>query len=261
MKTAPIYQVDAFSDKLFHGNPAAVCLLEKWPEDEVLQRIAQENNLSETAFLVANVQGFEIRWFTPAVEVDLCGHATLASAHVLFNIRNSDQNSIIFDSRSGPLTVLNNQSSITLDFPADPPKRTNHLPGLMDALGLSQGEIYQGKTDLMVTLENQDMVQEISPDFYQLKKLNVRGIIVTAPGDDTDFVSRFFAPSSGIDEDPVTGSAHCTMTPFWSNRLAKTQLTARQLSPRTGDLQCELVDNRVRLSGMAVTYLTGIISY
>ena len=261
MKNAPIYQVDAFTDKLFHGNPAAVCLLESWPSDDILQRIAQENNLSETAFLVSNDTGFDIRWFTPAVEVDLCGHATLASAHVLFTIRKSDQTSIVFSSKSGPLTVVNNGDHLTMDFPADIPKGDQQVPGLLEALGLSTGDIFRGKSDLMVVLDQHEDVINISPDFYRLKELKVRGVIVTAPGDDTDFVSRFFAPASGIDEDPVTGSAHCTLTPYWSDRLGKTKLSARQVSERVGELRCELVGDRVKLSGTAITYLTGIIHY
>ena len=261
MKNAPIYQVDAFTDKLFQGNPAAVCLLESWPSDDILQGIAQENNLSETAFLVNNDQGFDIRWFTPAVEVDLCGHATLASAHVLFTIRKSDQKSIVFNSKSGVLEVVNNEDYLTMDFPADIPAVEPQMPGLLEALGLSDGNIFRGKTDLMVVLENQEDVINVSPDFSHLKQLPVRGVIVTAPGNDTDFVSRFFAPASGIDEDPVTGSAHCTLTPYWSERLGKTKLTARQISSRMGELSCELAGNRVKLSGTAVTYLTGIIHY
>jgi PhzF family phenazine biosynthesis protein len=261
MNNAPIYQVDAFTDTLFGGNPAAVCLLDRWPEDEMLQNIALENNLSETAFLVKNHQGFDIRWFTPVVEVDLCGHATLAAAHVLFHIRNYTEHNIHFESRSGTLIVSNDGDKITLDFPADPPADSEHVPGLLVALGLSEGKIMKGKTDLMVVVSNQDLVQSLSPDFYQLAKLDVRGVIVTAPGHEVDFVSRFFAPASGIDEDPVTGSAHCSMTPYWSNRLGKTKLKAIQLSPRGGSLQCELAGQRVKISGAAVTYLTGLVNY
>jgi PhzF family phenazine biosynthesis protein len=210
---------------------------------------------------VNNDQGFDIRWFTPSVEVDLCGHATLASAHVLFTIRKSDQKSIVFNSKSGPLTVVNHGDHLTMDFPADVPTSDQQVPGLLEALGLSAGKIFRGKTDFMVVLNNQEDVINISPDFPKLKQLPVRGVIVTASGNDTDFVSRFFAPASGIDEDPVTGSAHCTLTPYWSERLGKTKLTARQLSTRVGELGCELVGDRVKLSGTAVTYLTGIIHY
>lgn len=262
MNTVPIYQVDAFTDKLFGGNPAAVCLLERWPDDDrILQNIARENNLSETAFLVKNHSGYDIRWFTPTVEVDLCGHATLAAAHVLFHIRNFSHREIQFNSRSGKLRAVNNGSALTLDFPADPPSPCKEDPGLLNSLGLSSGQIYQGKSDYMIVVENEDIVSSLAPDFKQLSKLDARGIIVTAPGYDVDFVSRFFAPAFGIDEDPVTGSAHCTMTPYWSQELGKTSLTAIQLSARRGHLQCELAGDRVKISGSAVTYLSGFMSF
>jgi len=261
MNTAPIYQVDAFSDKLFRGNPAAVCLLEQWPDDEVLQKIAQENNLSETAFLVKNHHGFDIRWFTPSMEVDLCGHATLASAHVLFHIRNFTQHEIEFSSRSGLLKVVNDGNRLTLDFPSDPPQPGGAEPGLLESLGILNGEIFKGKTDLMVVVENQEIVAGLTPNFSDLNKLPVRGVIVTAPGETVDFVSRFFAPSAGINEDPVTGSAHCTMTPYWSDRLNKSSLIAQQLSSRKGDLVCEMAGDRVKISGSAVTYLSGLVSF
>ena len=261
MKSTPIYQVDAFTDHLFGGNPAAVCLLEQWPQDQALQNIAAENNLSETAFLVKNDHGYHIRWFTPAVEVDLCGHATLAAAHVLFHHKDFQQPEICFDSRSGQLMVTRDGGKLTMDFPADPPAPIAEVPGLFESLGITNGLIYKGKTDLMVVVDHEDTVSMLAPDFYQLNKLDVRGIIVTAPGEEVDFVSRFFAPSAGIDEDPVTGSAHCTMTPYWSNRLGKSILQVVQVSPRRGMVKCELVGERVKLTGSAVTYMTGRIGF
>ena len=261
MTTVPIYQIDAFTDHLFGGNPAAVCLLESWPKDAVLQKIAQENNLAETAFLVNTGSRYHIRWFTPTIEVELCGHATLASAHVLFKLREYPHPEITFDSRSGPLSVTRDGSSITLNFPADPPRERSRETGLFEALGLTEGQVYQGKTDIMIVVENEITIRSLSPDFRSLSELDVRGVIVTAPGDEVDFVSRFFAPASGIDEDPVTGSAHCTMTPYWSHRLGKELLRARQLSTRTGELKCELVGDRVKISGSAVTYLIGSINF
>jgi PhzF family phenazine biosynthesis protein len=261
MPTSPIYQVDAFTDHLFGGNPAAVCFLDQWPGDSVLQHIASENNLPETAFLVRGQDGFELRWFTPTLEVDLCGHATLAAAHVLFNIQNYSGPEIRFKTRSGQLKAIRQGQKVVLDFPADPPRSIEILPGLLDALGLSNGTMYKGKTDMMVVVEAEDTVLSSTPNFHQLRKIAVRGVIVTAPGKEVDFVSRFFAPGSGIDEDPVTGSAHCTMTPYWSERLGKTTLEAVQLSPRRGAVHCELADDRVKLTGTAVTYLSGSICY
>jgi len=261
MPTLPIYQVDAFTDHLFGGNPAAVCFLDQWPGDRILQNIASENNLSETAFLLRDHDGFELRWFTPTLEVDLCGHATLAAAHVLFNIKNHSGPEIRFKTRSGQLEAIRNGHKIVLDFPADPPRPTAVIPGLFDALGLSEGLMYRGKTDLMVVVEDENTVLTLSPQFPQLRNFGDRGVIVTAPGKNSDFVSRFFAPGSGIDEDPVTGSAHCTMTPYWSERLGKTTLEAIQMSPRGGAVHCELVGDRVKLTGTAVTYLSGNISW
>lgn len=261
MNTAPIYQVDAFTDRLFGGNPAAVCLLEQWPQDETMQRIAQENNLAETAFLVKNQDEFDIRWFTPLVEVDLCGHATLAAAHVLYQTKHLAQPEVRFNSKSGILSVSKNGTQIVLDFPTDPPEPCNEVAGLLDSLGLSNGKIFKGNTDLMVVVETESIVHSLFPDFNELSKLDVRGVIVTAPGKEVDFVSRFFAPSVGINEDPVTGSAHCTMTPYWAEEFGKTSMRAVQLSLRRGALHCELVGDRVKITGTAVTYLTGFINF
>lgn len=248
------YIVDAFTDELFSGNPAAVCVLDKWLPDEIMQQIAAENNLAETAFLTPVTDGFHIRWFTPAVEVDLCGHATLASAHVLFNHESYSSSEIVFDSRSGKLVVSKN-TSLTLDFPVDKFERVHNVPNdLTEALSLADSEVYKGKTDYMAVLSSQNEIEQLQPDLRSLAKLNARGVIVTAPGDTVDFVSRFFAPQSGIDEDPVTGSAHTTLTPYWANKLGKKKMSCLQLSARGGKLFCELAGDRVKISGNAVTY-------
>lgn len=260
MNPLPIYQIDAFTTKLFGGNPAAVCPLESWLEDEVLQNIAAENNLSETAFVVPEGDDFSIRWFTPRMEVDLCGHATLASAHVIFNILGHKADQLVFNSKSGPLKVSSEQDLITLDFPEDLSETATPPLDLLESLGVSTQEVYRGKTDFMIVLKDQSSVEKIIPNFRLLAKVAARGIIVTAPGDEVDFVSRFFAPASGINEDPVTGSSHCTLTPYWSERLNKTTLTALQVSARGGQLYCQWKDDRVLISGHAVTYLSGTIS-
>ncbi len=261
MPNIPIYQVDAFTNQLFAGNPAAICLLEQWPEDQTLQNIAAENNLSETAFLMKNTSGYQLRWFTPVVEVDLCGHATLAAAHILFHHLHFEQPEISFLSKSGVLKVTKAGDQLTMDFPADSPIPYPLEPILLEALGLDQGTVFRGKTDLMVVVDHENVVARMKPNFYQLEKFGVRGIIVTAEGEQVDFVSRFFAPRSGVNEDPVTGSAHCTLTPYWSSRLGKTVLEATQISSRGGSIRCELVGDRVKLTGSAVTYLIGTISF
>jgi PhzF family phenazine biosynthesis protein len=249
-----MYVVDAFTDKLFSGNPAAVCLIDKWLPDDLMQQIAFENNLAETTFLVRNEDGFHIRWFTPAIEVDLCGHATLASAHVLFNHEGLNGEKIIFDSKSGKLAVTKGEY-LTLDFPADSYKKELTIPKeLAESFGAIPVEVYKGKTDFMAVFHSQREIKALKPDFRLLSKIDARGIIVTAPGDDVDFVSRFFAPQSGIDEDPVTGSAHTTLTPYWAQRLNKNKLSCLQLSARGGKLFCELRGDRVKISGKAVTY-------
>ena len=255
-----LYQIDAFTARVFGGNPAAVCILDKWLDDELMQNIAAENNLSETAFAVKLDNAYEIRWFTPNSEVDLCGHATLASAHVLFTHYHFPGDKIIFQSMSkGELAVMRAGEFLTLDFPADPPEKLDHPQKLLDAIGKPAVESYRGSSDYMLLYDTQRDIEEISPDFARLAEVDLRGIIVTAPGNDTDFVSRFFAPKLEINEDPVTGSAHTTLTPFWSERLGKKALTARQLSRRKGDLQCKLLDSRVHITGKAVTYLEGEI--
>jgi PhzF family phenazine biosynthesis protein len=215
-----IYQIDAFAEKIFSGNPAAVCPLEKWLPDDVLQKIAMENNLAETAYFVKQGDRYEIRWFTPSVEVDLCGHATLATAYVLYNYENHTTNEIEFHSpRSGKLTVNKQGDLLTLNFPTDKLEKINLSEDLKKGFDHQPLEVFKGKTDYMFVFKNEEQIQNLQPDFSELSKWNVRGVIVTAKGDHTDFVSRFFAPQSGIDEDPVTGSAHTTLTPYWSGQL------------------------------------------
>lgn len=259
-KKINIFQIDAFTDRVFAGNPAAVCVLEQWLPDEVMQNIGAENNLAETAFLVKREQDYEIRWFTPTLEVALCGHATLAAAHVLFNHLNHPGDTIQFFSRhSGPLSVTKKEELLTLDFPTDTLKKIEGSLELLNAFNIKPLEVYQGRTDFMLVFRNQDEIEQINPDMAPLKKFKARGIIVTAPGADVDFVSRFFAPGSGVDEDPVTGSAHTTLTPYWSQKLNKKKLRAKQLSKRGGDLVCEFQGDRVKITGKAVTYLIGEI--
>lgn len=255
-----LYQVDAFTDTLFGGNPAAVCLIDQWIEEQTLQRIAAENNLAETAFIAPKEQHWEIRWFTPAVEVDLCGHATLAAAHVLFRHKGYTGESIrFFSSRSGNLHVRNNGDTLTLDFPTDTYKACELTGAFNDCFPIHCKEAYKGKTDYLLIFDTEDQIKNLQPNLAAIEKLDARGLIVSAPGSSVDFVSRFFAPQSGINEDPVTGSAHTSLTPYWAKRLKKKELTAIQLSSRTGFLECELRGDRVAISGSAVTYLIGTI--
>jgi PhzF family phenazine biosynthesis protein len=226
-----------------------------------MQKIAAENNLSETAFLIEKGDGFEIRWFTPTIEVALCGHATLAAAHVLFSHLDYAEKTIRFHSRhSGELTVSRNEDLITLNFPTDEITEAIAPKEVLDAFGTKPLAVFKGKTDFLLLYKNQSEIEACEPDHNLLKSSEARGIIVTAPGDEVDFVSRFFAPGSGIDEDPVTGSAHTTLTPFWCKKLNKVEMTARQLSQRGGSLQCKYLNDRVEISGHAVTYLTGEIT-
>ncbi|MCC5940493.1 MAG: PhzF family phenazine biosynthesis protein [Balneolaceae bacterium] len=257
-----IFQVDAFSKDVFKGNPAAVIPLEQWPEDSVLQQVAAENNLSETAFFSENSDGsYKLRWFTPETEVDLCGHATLASAHILFERLGYDKPEISFHSKSGVLTVIKRDGLYVMDFPSNPPKPIPVPKLLPEAIGIIP--IYTGvNTDMLVFVQKEADVREIKPDMILLKRMEVRGIIVTAPADnpDVDFVSRFFAPAVGVPEDPVTGSAHTVLTPFWAKRLGKSRLKARQLSERGGELFCFQKEDRVEIGGNAVTYMEGEIT-
>lgn len=259
MNPLKIYQVDAFSDQIFGGNPAAVCPLDKWLPTELMQKMAMENNLSETAFFVPKGNQYELRWFTPTVEVDLCGHATLASAHVIFS-NNELLNEIkFFSPRSGELTVRKNGDLYTMNFPSDVFEKIETPPAIIDGLGIQPLETYKGKTDYMVVVDNQSIVENLAPNYLILSQLESRGTIVTAPGNTSDFVSRCFFPQSGVDEDPTTGSAHTSMTPYWSNRLGKTELSAIQISKRKGQLWCKYLGDRVEISGKAITYLIGDI--
>ncbi|KIC94077.1 PhzF family phenazine biosynthesis protein [Flavihumibacter solisilvae] len=260
MAKQKIYQVDAFTDKTFSGNPAAVCPFDQWPADELLQNIALENNLAETAFYVKKGDQYEIRWFTPAVEVDLCGHATLASAFVLFNQEGHNSDEILFHSpRSGELKVTRQGNLLTLNFPTDVYTRVELSHNLLNGFNLKPVLALKGKTDYVLVFDKEDQVRNIQPHLDIIAQLDARGVIVTAKGDEVDFVSRFFAPQSGINEDPVTGSAHTTLTPYWAKNLGKNELTAIQLSPRKGYLQCRYLGDRVEISGQGKLYLTGEI--
>jgi len=254
-----LYQVDAFADRLFKGNPAAVCPLQEWLPDLTMQAIAMENNLSETAFFVSEDQGWHIRWFTPKNEVKLCGHATLASAYIYFRYIDNAADQVVFNSLSGPLTVSRDDDRLTLDFPV---KRAEPVPAptiLGQALGAEPLEILAAD-DWLIVLDSEETVRKLQPDMTLLKQLERRGVIVTARGRECDFVSRFFAPKYGIDEDPVTGSAHTMLIPFWAERLGRERLKARQLSARGGELYCALKGERVSISGKVIPYFRGTIT-
>jgi PhzF family phenazine biosynthesis protein len=255
-----IYQVDAFASEVFKGNPAAVCMLDQWPDERLMQQIAGENNLSETAFAVRQDDQYEIRWFTPETEVDLCGHATLATAHVMFRHLGYTEEVIRFHSpHSGKLSVEMQGDLLVLDFPVDEITETE-IPGqVAAALNKTPLKAFRGRSDLMLVFASESEIAELSPDFSLLKEVETRGVIVTSMGRDVDFVSRFFAPQTGINEDPVTGSAHTTLTPYWSRVLGKKVLKARQLSSRGGDLVCRVEGDRVKIAGSAVTYMEGEI--
>lgn len=257
-----IFQVDAFTRKVFEGNPAAVCPLEKWLPDDVMQAIASENNLSETAFFVPTRKGFHIRWFTPLAEVDLCGHATLASAFVLFACLKFRGAEIQFDSRSGPLTVERDGDGFVMDFPLQAPVPCPAPDALLAAFGNISADCLRSEDYLLVFSEPESVLQAI-PDMDLLKQLDLRGVIITAPGGienrNIDFVTRFFAPKYGVNEDPVTGSAFTQLAPYWAERTGKTGLSARQISRRGGDVTCKIHDDRVFIKGEAVLYLEGRI--
>lgn len=255
-----IYQIDAFASKLFTGNPAAVCPLESWIPDSMMQSIAAENDLAETAFVVPRGTDYEIRWFTPQVEVRLCGHATLASAHALIQHGNVSANEITFHSRqSGQLQVRKEGDLYVLNFPADMCTAIDPPDDILKCLNHSPLESFRGETDFMLVFESRRQIETMEPNLHLLKQVGARALIVTAPGDDYEFVSRFFAPQAGIDEDPVTGSAHTSFIPSWANRLGKSEMLARQLSPRGGDLFCKNLGDRVEIGGHAQTYLVGEI--
>ena len=248
------YQVDAFASKVFEGNPAAVCPLDAWLEDSMLQSIAAENNLSETAFLVPAERGYHLRWFTPLAEVKLCGHATLATAYVLFDLHGHEEDEIRFETLSGELLARRDGERFVLDFPACPPAPCQTPAALLEGLGKVPVEVLAAD-DYVAVYENEDDIRALAPDLAKLATLDRRGVCVTAPGREVDFVSRFFAPKVGIPEDPVTGSAHCTLAPYWQTKLGKDSFAARQLSRRGGSLTCEVAGDRVRLGGGVVAFM------
>jgi PhzF family phenazine biosynthesis protein len=256
-----IYQEDAFAEKVFSGNPAAVIPLQKWLPDETMQNIASENNLSETAFFIPEGSGFHIRWFTPVSEVDLCGHATLASAHIIFNELDFAEKEIHFQSRSGILKVNCQDDLIILDFPVSPLNEISMPTDIFDAFELMPEKCIKGKEDIMLVFEKEENIKELKPNFEYLKRMNARGVIATAKSTQYDFVSRFFAPLEGIDEDPVTGSAHTMLIPYWTEKQNKSDLDPKQISPRGGMLYCKNKNERVHIAGKAVTYLKGTISF
>ncbi len=254
-----IYQVDAFTKEVFKGNPAAICPLEIWLDAELMQKIALENNLSETAFFVKKGDVYEIRWFTPTFEIDLCGHATLASAFVIFEILKLEKDTVNFHShKSGKLSVAKKDELFILDFPSRPVEKCDAPEGLIEAIGKQPKEILKAR-DYFLVYENEQEIADIKPDFSKLSEIDAHGFIVTAKGETSDFVSRFFAPEVGVFEDPVTGSAHCNLIPYWAEKLGKTELFARQISARGGELFCELKNDRVKIGGHAVLYLKGEI--
>jgi PhzF family phenazine biosynthesis protein len=256
----PLYQVDAFTDRPFAGNPAAVCLLPEEPDDKWMQAVAAEMNLSETAFLVERDDGYRLRWFTPKIEVDLCGHATLASAHVLWTEgKVSLGQEIYFHTRSGVLIARRRGDLIELDFPSESPTQVEPPSGLMEALGVSGKYVGKNRFDYVVELESEKELREMEPDFALLGKIQIRGVSVTSrsASAEFDFVSRFFAPGAGVDEDPVTGSAHCCLGPYWQRQLGKTEMTAFQASARGGVVRVSVGSDRVGLGGQAVTVFRG----
>jgi PhzF family phenazine biosynthesis protein len=255
----PYFEVHSFTNRVFGGNPAAVCPLHQWPDDALMQQIAAENNLSETAFFVPGEDHYDLRWFTPSVEVDLCGHATLAAAYVLFEHLGQEGDVIVFHSQSGPLAVWKDNDFLVMDFPSRPADRVETPDHLTTGLQREIESVFKAR-DYLVVLENEEAVRDLRPDFAELGLINCEGVIVTAPGSDVDFVSRFFAPRMGIDEDPVTGAAHSTLTPYWAERLGKDRLRARQVSDRGGDLWCMQRDDRVHIAGNAVLYVKGFLN-
>lgn len=254
----PIFQVDAFTTRRFAGNPAAVMVLESFPADAVLQAVAAENNLAETAFLVPDGSDYRLRWFTPTVEVPLCGHATLASAAVVMERLDPLRRRVVFHSASGPLTVVRTDTGYSMDFPTRLSEPVPVPPGMAEALGVTPIEVVANAFNYMAVLDSAKRVRELAPDIAAIARLDRSGLIVTAPGDGTyDFVSRYFAPAKGIPEDPVTGSAHCALAPYWAGRLHKTAFLAFQASPRSGEIRCRWSDDRVELEGSCVFYLQG----
>ncbi|MBI1858808.1 MAG: PhzF family phenazine biosynthesis protein [Candidatus Melainabacteria bacterium] len=259
----PLFQVDAFTDKPFHGNPAAVVILDKWLSDDILQNIAAENNLSETSFVQINQDGLFIRWFTPVCEVELCGHATLAAAYIVFEKLISSSNQIKFHTKySGDLLVAKTGNWYQMEFPALPFAKIAEPEGLIPSLGIKPSLIYKSKYDLLLVYDLEKQIREITPDFGKLSQINTRGIIITAEAssNETDFVSRYFAPKVGVNEDPVTGSAHSVLIPYWSIRLNKQEMIAKQISKRGGTIKCAMKKDKVIISGQAVCVLEGTLS-
>ena len=258
-----LYQIDAFANKLFGGNPAAVIPLKKWIPDHLMQQLAMENNLSETVFFVPSVlkeADYDIRWFTPALEINLCGHATLASSYVIFSILKDKKKSVTFHSKSGLLTVKKKKKVLEMDFPSWKPEKVDDYPEtLLASLGNPEIVGVYKNRDYLVELQNEEAVKNCQPDFTMMKKAGEK-VIITAPGKDVDFVSRFFAPTAGVDEDPVTGSAHSQLIPFWSYKLGKNKMLAKQLSQRGGIIYCEQKGSRVMIGGECVFYMKGEIN-
>ncbi len=257
----PIYQVDAFCAEPFSGNPAAVCPMDRWLDDITMQRIAMENNLAETAFFVKNGNDFDLRWFTPAVEVDLCGHATLASAHVLYTYLDYADDKIVFNTRSGRLEVKKKGEHYTMNFPVDTLERTDAVDNVFRDVDTSNCTTYKGKTDYILFFDSEEQVHNLQPDLRNIAELDARGLIATAKGDNVDFVYRFFGPQSGVDEDPATGSAQTSLVPLWAGILNKKHLSSIQLSKRRGFFESELEGDRVNISGRANTFLVGEIQF
>ena len=255
-----LYQVDAFASHVFEGNPAAVCPLDEWLTDDILQKIAEENNLSETAFFVSTAQGIELRWFTPRGEVDLCGHATLAAAHVLYEHLAFKSPIVKFQTKSGELVVTKNDAGFSMDFPASHPLIVDAPANLLAGLGNILPKQIMASFDYIIVLDSENEVKSLNPDFSKWLDLDLRGVVVTAAGTDIDFVSRCFFPKLGVNEDPITGSAHCELTPYWSSKLNKSVLTGRQISNRSGIVHCEYKGDRVILTGTAVDYMSGEIN-
>lgn len=262
MTRIPLFQIDAFTGKLFRGNPAAVCPLQAWPDDELLQAIAQENNLAETAFFVPQEEGFHLRWFTPRHEVELCGHATLATAFVIFSELEPDRQAVHFETRSGRLTVRRREKRLAMDFPALEMAPCPEAPAaLLEGLGQKPAALYRVESDpnYFAIYEDEEAVHTVEPDLRLLEQLHPYGVAVSAPAGEADCVSRYFAPSYGIAEDPVTGSIHCALVPYWAERLEQSRIHARQASPRGGELFCVDRGKRVEIAGSAVKYLEGTI--
>jgi len=252
------YHINAFTDLIFAGNPAGVCFLDSWVDDKILQSIAAENNLSETAFLVHAGDHYKLRWFSPKIEIDLCGHATLASAFAVFEYVDAGASQVDFQTKSGRLSVRRQGELLMMDFPARPAEPCKKPENIDEILGFHPSETHRAR-DLLVVYENEDQIRRLKPDMAGIAALDYFGVIVTAPGEDCDFVSRFFAPRTGVPEDPVTGSSHCTLIPYWSERLGKKELHALQFSERGGELFCADRGERVAIGGRAVTYMSGTI--